>query len=523
MNSRTPPENKSKFTKLSGGYQRLSNTDDRAVDTEPTSNNSNPLQDAIDEIGLGKFHYWVFSVLGFRFFFNNLKQTLYALLEPRLKCYWRLSAYEGSFLTMAFFIGLMIGNTFMGIISDMFGRRKIMLLFAILESTVSLLSIFARSQYYFFLTQLAIGICHSALLVIWAYLAEVWPKDKRHHFSCLTLFQFFATLFGAVVGKLILKHLDWRYLIGIGEFTPLFLGTILVCSIPESPRSLFVFGKIKEADRVIQYIAKVNNTTKEIKSILTRANIDGKSGSNAREDCRGQISPSTRISNLKQALVDVSQRKYITKVVEISSLLFLSCCLHNFVLYISTEMRQVKLNTCRNPQLNSNTGLKNPYRCQVSGCYILKNPISWNLIGIAVGYLPGTLVVFLLLKYFTRRTALALAFMGIAFSLVPHYLCLSVLLQPPVFAVNTMFVTTAIKIVVVYSQESFPTRLRATAYSIAMAFGHIGNSIGALFSQALLFWNFTVSFTLMLAIVASASILLFISKKEPKNLALEDT
>ena len=100
-------------------YQKLSGADDdKLSDVDDNVINSNCLQKSIDEIGLGRFQLWVFYVMGFRLFVNNTKQTLFALLEPSLKCYWHLNTYEGSSLTMAFYIGLMIGNTFMGMLSD---------------------------------------------------------------------------------------------------------------------------------------------------------------------------------------------------------------------------------------------------------------------------------------------------------------------------------------------------------------------------------------------------------------------
>ena len=111
-----------------------------------------------------------------------------------------------------------------------------------------------------------------------------------------------------------------------------------------------------------------------------------------------------------------------------------------------------------------------------------------------------------------------MVFMG---SAIPQYLCLNAMFQVFDFAANIMFITSIIKISVVHSQESFPTRIRATAYSIAMSFGHIGDILGTLFSQALVHWNFNVLFSLILGFVVFASLLLFISKKEANDLPLE--
>ena len=508
-------DNNCKYERLSDGHRTLSMTGTTKIVKE-----NNCLQDAIDEIGVGKFHVWVFLVMGFRWFIDGLKRAQFALIEPRLKCVWHLTAFEGSLITMVYFVGVMLGNTFMGCLSDNFGRRKIMVLFAILETVILLLSAFSKTLYYFLLTQVAIGICESSNLALWTYLAEVWPRDKRHHFSYMTLFQVISAVFAAVIGKMALKYLDWRWVIIIGEFTPVSLCTLLLYNLPESPRSFFVFGKMQEADNVLEYIAKFNNTTRNIHLYGSASN-----GGSAESDIdKSRETLGTRKSpNFKQTFLGILERRCISKVAEISLLFFLSCWLDNFVYYISTELKHLKLKTCADPSLQLSIRRDKAYHCQESDCYIRNKPISWNLLGIAFGYIPGTFLALILLKYWSRRTAIGLSLTAIAFSLVPYYLCLNSILQSTVFAANIVFITSALKIVIVYSQESFPTRLRATAFSIAMGFGSLGNVLGALFSQALLFWNFNVSLSLILVVAFTVSVLLLGSKKEPFGLALEDT
>ena len=496
------------------------------------SHDVNRLQDTIDKIGVGKFHLWIFFVIGFRFFINSIKQTQFALLEPQLKCYWHLTVYEASLLTMAFFAGLMTGNTFMGVLSDMYGRRKIMLLFSILETVILLLSALSTSQYYFLLTQLAIGICHSSLNVILTYFTELWPKDKRYQLSYITIFQFLATLFVAVGGQIVLRNLGWRWLIIVGEFILLFFSSIQMFSIPESPRNLFVLGNIKGAYDVLEHIAKFNSTTHDIKVTQTKISMNSSDTQTSSE--RSVISMnSTHTSNERcttkrgansKHFVDLFERKYVVKIAEISSLSLLACCLINFVLYISTQLEQLKLERCQDPQMKVNESLSTHYRCDTSDeCYITNSPVSWDLLGIAFGYIPGTLLVYLLLRYFSRGTALMITFISLAVSLVPHYFCLDNISQSTVLALNIAFAISSMKIITLHSQESFPTRLRSTAFSIVMIFGNVGNVLGALFSQALLYWNFNISFSLILAALVTASILLLVSKKEPKDLALKDT
>ena len=100
-------------------------------------------------------------------------------------------------------------------------------------------------------------------------------------------------------------------------------------------------------------------------------------------------------------------------------------------------------------------------QCRVSGCYISNKPVSWNLVGVATGYIPGALFVYIFLRYFARRTAIMTTLIGVTMALVPHYLCLNAGSKSVIFLTTTMFVTSSLKIENVYAQESFPTSLRA--------------------------------------------------------------
>ena len=144
--------------------------------------------------------------------------------------------------------------------------------------------------------------------------------------------------------------------------------------------------------------------------------------------------------------MDIKQTTYLAKLAEISALLLLLCWMQNFLIFMSTEIKQLKLETCESPSLTLSMGQNYSYRCQISGCYILNSPFSRNLIGMAFGYLPGTLLVYILLKYFSRRTALGIIFIGIALSLVPHCLYETDIFQSTVFVASIMFITSTTKL-----------------------------------------------------------------------------
>ena len=128
-----------------------------------------------------------------------------------------------------------------------------MLTFSVLEACLVLLAAVATSQYNFLTAQIAIGICHSSLLMIWPYLAEVWPEDKRRHIAYITFFQFLAAAFATLTLIGVTMSLVPHYLcLNAGLEFVIFLTTIMfvtsslknetVCAQESFPTSLRANG-----------------------------------------------------------------------------------------------------------------------------------------------------------------------------------------------------------------------------------------------------------------------------------------
>lgn len=182
--------------------------------------------------------------------------------SPLIESDFGLSVAQTGFITSSVLIGSCAGALSIGALSDRFGRKKLLILAAILfllgsgmcaGSTGFLMMVVAR-----IILGLAVGAASSLTP---AYLAELAPKERRGSLS--TLFQLMIT-FGILLayasnlgflGHNIAGIRDWRWMLG-SALVPAALLLIGGLLLPESPRYLVSRGKDREAFKVLTLIRK---------------------------------------------------------------------------------------------------------------------------------------------------------------------------------------------------------------------------------------------------------------------------
>ena len=99
------------------------------------------LDNAIEAIGIGKFHIFLMLITGFAWIAESMEVTVISVLSPILVCEWSLSSFEQAMIATLLFIGMGLGSSVWGCVSDKFGRKKsliysfsLILLFGFLSS-----------------------------------------------------------------------------------------------------------------------------------------------------------------------------------------------------------------------------------------------------------------------------------------------------------------------------------------------------------------------------------------------------
>ncbi|KAJ7299876.1 hypothetical protein O6H91_14G027800 [Diphasiastrum complanatum] len=165
-----------------------------------------------------------------------------------------------------------VGNLIAGLLADKMGRKKTLLLGAIIVMAGCSIMGIAPSYVFLFLGRLLTGIGYGfPLSIVPLYIAEVSPPESRG--SLLSIPEIFVNsgiLLGYVSSFCLAPlpvFINWRLMLGLGGV----LGFILACGslvIPESPRWLVLRDRIDEAFEIL-----VNTSCNEREAELRLAQI----------------------------------------------------------------------------------------------------------------------------------------------------------------------------------------------------------------------------------------------------------
>lgn len=180
-------------------------------------------------------------------------------------------------------IGCAVGAMSAGSLSDKFGRKKILILsavlFAVSSSGIAVPAGLAWFVFFRIIGGLGIGI---ASLLAPMYITEIAPADKRGRLVSINQL-------GIVSGILLIYFVNagiaglhdeawnvetgWRWMFGSGIFpSALFLGLLFL--VPESPRWLAKQGRFAEASEILTRINGTDKSRIELAGIQQELSID---------------------------------------------------------------------------------------------------------------------------------------------------------------------------------------------------------------------------------------------------------
>lgn len=178
--------------------------------------------------------------------------------EKSIQQYWQLNSFQHGLTISIALIGTIIGAMFGSIPSDALGRKKTLLLVAILYLVASLGTAFSQNWILFLAFRFLGGIGVGASSVTApVYISEISPADSRGRL--VALFQFnvvFGILISYFSNYLIgtATETSWRWMLGVQAF-PSLAFLILVKFVPETPRWLCLKkGDLAGAKKVLQVI-----------------------------------------------------------------------------------------------------------------------------------------------------------------------------------------------------------------------------------------------------------------------------
>ncbi len=220
---------------------------------------------------MNKILLWsiIVALAGFLFGFDTV---VISGADKKLQALWGSSdAFHGTVVMAMALWGTVIGAIFGGIPTNKLGRKKTLILIGILYTISAVGSALVNDPYTFaffrFLGGLGVG---ASTIAAPAYVSEIAPAKDRGRLVALYQFNIVLGILIAFLSNYLLSNIGenaWRWMIGV-EAIPAFLYTLLVLTVPKSPRWLLLKGKETEAKNILKILypnQSVDDVISEIK------------------------------------------------------------------------------------------------------------------------------------------------------------------------------------------------------------------------------------------------------------------
>jgi len=197
---------------------------------------------------------------------------------PFLQQDWNLeSAAVIGWITSSIMLGAIFGGAMAGQLSDRLGRRKMILISAVIFVIGSVLSGIAPPNGHIFLIAVRVFLgmaVGAASALVPAYMSEMAPAHLRGRLSGINQTMIVSGMLLSYIVDYLLSGLSttmaWRSMLAMAA-VPAIILFIGVLRLPESPRFLIKNNKFDEARRVLSYIRPKDKIDSEIKQIQDMA------------------------------------------------------------------------------------------------------------------------------------------------------------------------------------------------------------------------------------------------------------
>ncbi|SJL17550.1 related to 4-hydroxybenzoate transporter [Armillaria ostoyae] len=292
------------------------------------------LNDAILDIGMGKYQWALFVVTGFGWLADNLWPIVTGLILPPVVQEFQ---FQGPFLKLGQNIGLLVGAVFWGVGSDIWGRRSDN------WSSFALHLISKSTRISFNITLLITGVfalaaggspnyvALSSFAAVWsigvggnlpvdsAIFLEFLPKSHQYLLTVLSIWWAFGQLLGSLVAWPLIGNYScetdqvpcprsanqgWRYfLFAMGGLMMILWGVrFFIFKLYESPKYLMGRGRDADAVEVVHKVARYNGK----ESTLTLEDLRKAGGEKENQDSKSVVMDTSVRAAIRRNLRELS-------------------------------------------------------------------------------------------------------------------------------------------------------------------------------------------------------------------------
>jgi len=206
---------------------------------------------------MNKITLWsiIVALAGFLFGFDTV---VISGADQQLQNLWGSSdVFHGSVVMAMALWGTVIGAMFGGIPTNKIGRKNTLIWIGVLYTISALGSALVNDPITFAAFRFIGGIGVGASTVAApAYVSEIAPAKDRGRLVGFYQFNIVLGILVAFFSNYLLSNIGenaWRWMVGV-EAIPAFIYTILVMTVPKSPRWLLLHGRREEAKKTLQLL-----------------------------------------------------------------------------------------------------------------------------------------------------------------------------------------------------------------------------------------------------------------------------
>ncbi len=255
------------------------------------------------KLGFTLFISMIATIGGFLFGFDS--GVINGTISGLQKAFNSASIGTG-FNVSSMLLGCAVGAFFAGRLGDIFGRKKLLIVAAVLFIISAWGSGIAGSSFEFIIYRILGGLAVGAASVMApAYIAEVAPAHLRGALTTIQQVAIISGLFAAFLSNYLLAGSAgtstdafwmgfeaWRWMFWM-ELIPAFLFFFLLFFIPESPRFLVATGKTLEANTVLNRLMGSQQAAQKQQEIVSSISNDANAMQlrNMFDSATGKIKP----------------------------------------------------------------------------------------------------------------------------------------------------------------------------------------------------------------------------------------
>lgn len=215
------------------------------------------VSDALDSIGLNKFTWSIFFLVGLAMMFDGYDYMIVSYTMPQIAAEWSLDAVAKGSLSSWSMVGLVIGSFLAGPLSDSFGRKKIITGSVFFYGLLTIPVFFAPNFLFFAIFRViagvGLGVCTPIVTTLFA---EFTPTRYRSFFVTFGMaWMIVGWVLAGVIGTAVVQLATWHWAYLIGGIPAVF-SFFLWKFLPESPHWHANKGNTQKAAEVLHRIER---------------------------------------------------------------------------------------------------------------------------------------------------------------------------------------------------------------------------------------------------------------------------